>query len=67
MSSIIDEHDGGESINELDSHENMVVVGKHATVLSDNGNTVDVILLKPDYQAFEKVYIVFAEVKYMCQ
>ena len=50
MSSVMDEHDGGESRTELDSDENMVVVCKHAMILDDTGNNVDVIPFTSDYQ-----------------
>ena len=36
----------------------MVVVGKHATILVDTGNNLDVRPFKPYYQAIEKVLIV---------
>ena len=49
-SNVMDEHYGGYSRNDLDSHANIVVVGKHATILADNGNKVDVIPFTPDYQ-----------------
>ena len=50
MSSVMDEHDGGESRTELDLDENMVVVCKHAMILDDTGNNVDVIPFTSDYQ-----------------
>ena len=36
MSNVMDEHNGDEkdSISELESHTNMVVVGKHANILA---------------------------------
>ena len=53
MSSVMNYHDGGEweSRTELNSHENMVVVGNHATILVDNGNKVDVSPFTTDYQS----------------
>ena len=50
----MDYHDGGESIIEINSHANMVVVGKHEIILDDTGNKVDVSQFAPDYQAMEK-------------
>ena len=51
MSSVINDHDEEESRTDLDSHENMVVVGRHANFLADTGNKVDVIPFTSDYQA----------------
>ena len=67
MSSVMDEHDGGESRTEIDSHENMVVVGKHTPILDDTGNKVDVIPFTPEYQAMEKLLILDVAVQYTCQ
>ena len=67
MPSMMDEHDGEESRTELDSHENMVVVGNHATIYYNTGNKVGVSSFTPDYQALEKVSIVDAAVQYTCQ
>ena len=53
MSIVMDENDGEESSTENESHANMVVVGKHVTILSDTGNKVDVRLFVTDYQAME--------------
>ena len=44
-----------------------MVVGKHAAILADAGNKVDVIPFTPYYQRLEKVSTVDAEVQYMCQ
>ena len=54
----MDEHDGGESTTEPNSHENMAVFGKHAAILDDTGNKADVILFTPEYQAMNKVSII---------
>ena len=67
VSSVMDDHDIGEQITELDPHANMLAVGKHANILADTGNKVDVIPLTQDYQALEKVSVVHAEVKYTCR
>ena len=40
-----------ESRTELDSHANMLVVGKNAYVLADTGKTVDVTPFTPDYKS----------------
>ena len=55
MSIVIIQHDGGDSISELHSHANMVVVDKYATILSDTGNKMDVSPFTPDYHGMEKV------------
>ena len=51
MSSVINDHDEEESRTEIYSHTNIVVVGKHTTILADTGNKVDVIPFTSDYQA----------------
>ena len=58
MSSVMDEHGEGWSRTEVKSHANMVVVDKHAAILSDTGNMVDVSPFTQDYQTTEKVLIV---------
>ena len=55
MSIVIIQHDGGDSISELHSHANMVVVDKYATILADTGNKMDVSPFTPDYHGMEKV------------
>ena len=50
MSIVMDEHNVEGSITEIDSHSNMVAVGKHATILAGTVNKVDVIPFTPDYQ-----------------
>ena len=62
MSSVSDDHDGGESITDIRSHANIVVVGKHTTILADTGNIMYVCLLTPEYQDLEKVSLVDASV-----
>ena len=61
------DHDGRESITEIDSHANMVVFGKHDTVLDDNGKKMDVRPFKPYYQDLEKVSVLYMEVQYTCK
>ena len=55
MSSVMDEHDGGESRTELELHANVVVSGIHATLLTNNWNMVYVSPFTPDYQDLERV------------
>ena len=55
MSTLMDEHDLGESRTENDSHKNMVVVGKHVEILADTRNWVDLSPFKPYHQAMYKV------------
>ena len=45
----------------------MVVVGKYAIFLDDNGNKVVVSSFTPDYQVLEKASIVDTAVQYTCQ
>ena len=56
----MNQHDGEELRTELESLVNMVVVGKHATILTDTGNKVDVSPFTRDYQALDKAKIVDA-------
>ena len=59
--------DEEDSINELDSHVNMVVVVKHVTIFADTGTTTDMRPFTPDYQDMAKVSILDAEFQYICQ
>ena len=63
-----DEHleEEEDSRTELDSHANMVVVGRNAVVIQESGDTVDVRPFSPDYQALKKMQVVDAAVKYTC-
>ena len=67
MSSVMDEHDGGYSRTNLNSHTNMVVVGKQEKISDDTGNKVDVIPITPDFQIWEKVSTVYVAFQYTCQ
>ena len=67
MSIIMDEYDGGDSRTEINSHANIVIFGKHATILAVTGNNVGVIPFIPDYQTLDKVSIVDVVVQYICQ
>ena len=49
MSSVMDKHYGGDSRTEIDSHDNMVIVGKQSMILADTGNKVDVIPFTTDH------------------
>jgi hypothetical protein len=51
---------------EMDSHANMVVVGRHALVLSNTGRTAEVSPFTPDYDALQKVPIIYAVIIYVC-
>ena len=51
--------------NELDSHANMLVIGRNAYILSKIGETVDVAPFTPDYKPIS-VELVHAALKYEC-
>ena len=51
---------------ELDSHANMVVLGKHCVVIENTGRVAQVNPFTPDYKALERVPIVDAAVLYVC-
>ena len=53
------------SRTELDSHANMPVTGKNASILSIIGETVDVAPYTPDYKPI-MVELVDAALKYEC-
>ena len=61
-----DMDDGMESRTELDSHANMVVVGKNAAIIGDSGETADVSPFAPDFDLMQKVRIVDAAIMYFC-
>ena len=42
----------------LDSHANMVCLGRHALIIEDKGITVDIKPFTPDYNALQKVPVV---------
>ena len=54
-----------ESRTELDTHSNMPVVGRHALVIADLDETIDVNPFTPDYDAI-KVKLVDAAIRYDC-
>jgi hypothetical protein len=51
---------------ELDSHANMVVVGKHCLIVEWTGRTAIVNPFTPDYEALTEVPIVDAAIMYEC-
>ena len=55
-----------ESRTDLDSHANMVVMGKHSYILSRSGRTAEVSPFSPSYEALSAVPIVDAAVAYDC-
>ena len=63
----MDEHDGGESRTELNSHANMVVVGKHANISAGNVNKVDVRPFTPGlFQIQMRISFLFLLAKDLC-
>jgi hypothetical protein len=59
------EDSNGKSRTELDSHANMPVVGKHAYVVSQSGQTAEVSPFTPDYEPMQ-IPVVDAVVQYDC-
>ena len=55
-----------QSRSELDSHANMVVVGRNAYIIQDTGRRADVSQFTPDYEALNLVPIVDAAMLYSC-
>ena len=55
-----------QSRSELDTHANMVVVGKHSLILNQSGRTAEVAPFSPDCGSLESVPIVDAVVAYDC-
>ena len=51
------------SRTDLDSHANMVVVGKHAAIINDAGRRAEVSPFTPDYEALSKAPIVDAAIR----
>ena len=58
--------DDKSSRTDLDSHANMVVVGRNALIISNTGRTTEVSHFTPDYEALQRVPIVDAALSYMC-
>ena len=50
------------SRTDLDSHANMVVVGKHAAIINDTCRRAEVSPFTPDYESLSKMPIVDAAV-----
>ena len=59
----VDVEPDGESQTELDSHANMLVVGKEALVVEQSGKTVEVNPFTPDYKPI-KMEVVNAMIQY---
>ena len=57
----------GKSRTELDSHANMLVVGKNCYVIGLTGKTMDVCPFTPEYESLKKVPLVDAELMYTCE
>ena len=51
---------------ELNSHANMIVVGRHAYILNYSGRTAQVSPFTPEYESLKEVPIVDAAVAYDC-
>ena len=51
---------------ELDSHANMVAVGRHAYILNSSGRTAQIIPFTPEYELLKEVPIIDAAVVYEC-
>ena len=51
---------------ELDSHANMVCLGRHALINKDTGKTVDGKTFTPDYNALQKVPVVTGAILMAC-
>ena len=58
--------DNSVSRTELESHFNMVVLGRHAVIIEDRGKRVDVKLITPDYNAIQKVLVVTCAILTEC-
>ena len=56
----------GISRTELDSHANMVVLGRHSLVVANTGKTAQVSPFTPDYKSMENVPIVDGAIAYDC-
>ena len=54
------------SNTELDSHTNMVILGRHAFILNLSGKTAQVSPFTPEYDSMKEVPIVDAAVAYDC-
>ena len=62
----IDEDNDVMPRTDLDSHANMVVIGKHAEILNVSGRTADVSPFSPEYESMKRVPIVDAIIAYDC-
>ena len=57
----------GKSRTELDSHVNMVVVGKNCYVIDLTGETMDVCPFTPEYESLKKIPMLDAALVYTCE
>ena len=58
---------GEELRTELDSHANMVVVGRNATIINDTGRTVEVSPFAPDYSSLQNAPVANAAISCYCE
>ena len=58
--------DEEEPTSDLDSHANMIVVGKHCTIFDSSGKTCSVNSFSPSTGTVDKVPIVDAAIAYDC-
>ena len=59
--------DGQTCLTELDSHANMIVLGKHSLVINDSGKTAHVNSFSPQAGSISSVPIVDGACAYDCQ
>ena len=59
--------DGDElSLTDLDSNANVIVVGKHATIINDTDRRAEVSPFTLDYESLSKVPIVDTSIRHDC-
>ena len=59
------DRDGDElSRTDLDYHNNVLIVGKHASIINDTSRKSEVSPFTPDYESLSKVPIVDASIRY---
>ena len=63
---MISDLDNSVSRTELDSHANMVCLGRHAIIIEDTEKTVDIKPFTPDYNALQKVTVVTGAILLEC-
>ena len=62
-----DAHDAHIFRTELDSHANMVVVGRNTAIINDTGRTAEVSPFTPDCSSLQNVPVVNAAIGYDCE